>query len=83
MTQPINMGKSWAKYGLSLERIPARQRHSQEALRASFAHELVADYLDRHPAAQAKYLRHEPGFRYMDILSIAELLFARSRGELQ
>lgn len=56
--------RRWEKYGLSTK-TPAPIDTFKE-------HNLVCDFLERHPEIEEKYLRKEDGFRVLDILSLAQ-----------
>lgn len=52
----------WEKWGLST---PWADMDCEE-------HDLVASYLERHPEIVGRYRHEEKGFRYFEILSMAE-----------
>lgn len=65
----------WAKYGLRLQH-PSRYPNLDALRNAGFAHFLVTNYLETHLDAQLAYFKQQKGYRYLDILAVAEGLYA-------
>ena len=62
------LNSRWRKYGLCIA--DYLRRSELEIARAENFHNLVVDYLERHPKASEKY--GSTGFQYYDILALAE-----------
>lgn len=65
----------WIKYGLTM--------CTEKRLTSDHSHDLVCDFLERHPYYQAKFLAEEyPDGHYYNVLRLAEAALKQIRGDV-